>query len=248
MKISIITVVYNGAITIKDSIDSVISQTYPDIEYIIVDGLSKDNTLDIVRSYGDKIAKVVSEKDKGIYDAMNKGIGLATGDVVAILNSDDFYANNHVIADVMKEFQKDSSVECVYGDLEYVDQHDTTKIKRVWKSRPYRAGLFRTGWHPAHPSFFVKKSVYNAYGVFRLDLPIAADYELMLRFLHVHKIKSVYIPGFMVKMREGGTSNKSIKNIYKANLEVLKSWRVNHRFVPYWIFVTKPLSKVMQMR
>jgi len=247
MKISVITVVYNGERTIRDCIESVVSQTHTDIEYIVVDGASQDATMDIVRSYGNRIQKVISEPDKGIFDAMNKGIQNATGDVVALLNCDDLYADSEVLATVANAFNENPDAGCAYGDLYYVEQEDIEKVKRVWKSRVYTKGLFKTGWHPAHPTFFVKKEVYDKYGVFNLTLPVSADYEIMLRFLEKEHVCSVYIPKVMVRMRLGGNSNKSLKNILKGNKEVLQSWSLNGMRVPYWVFLFKPLSKLKQL-
>jgi glycosyltransferase len=245
MKVSIITVVYNNKNTIKDAIESVLNQTYKNIEYIIIDGGSTDGTVDIIKSYGDKIDKFISEKDNGIYDAMNKGLKLATGDIVGILNSDDFYASNDVIERVVKEFIE-KKVDSVYGDLVYVNAKNTDKIVRYWKSKPFKEGLFQKGWHPAHPTFFVKKEIYDKYGVFNLNFKIAADYELMLRFLEKHKISSSYIPEVFVKMRVGGESNQSIKNIIKANLESYKAWKENDLQISPIRMLAKPLSKVLQ--
>lgn len=204
MKISIITVVWNNVNTIKDAIESVLNQTYKNIEYIIIDGGSTDGTIEVIQSYGNKINKFVSERDEGIYDAMNKGIKLATGDVIGILNSDDFYKSNDVLETVAKEFMV-KDIDCLYGDLEYVDQSNTSKVVRYWKSKPYRKGLFQKGWHPPHPTFFVKREIYHKYGMFNTNFKIAADYELMLRFLEKYQIKSSYIPKVLVSMRLGGT-------------------------------------------
>jgi len=245
LKISIITVVYNNAETIKDAIESVLNQTYKNIEYIIVDGGSTDGTVEIVQSYGDKITKFVSEKDNGLYDAMNKGIGLSTGDVVGILNSDDFYKSNDILEIVANEFMS-KDIDCLYGDLEYVDDNDTSKVIRYWKSKPFKDGLFQKGWHPAHPTFFVKRVCYEKYGVFNLDFKIAADYELMLRFLERHWLKSSYIPKTFVKMRVGGKSNRSLSNIIRANLESYKAWKVNGLYINPFLFSLKPLSKIIQ--
>ena len=245
MKISIITVVWNNEKTIKNAIDSVLSQTYKNIEYIVVDGSSTDGTVKIVQSYGDKISKLLSEKDKGIYDAMNKGIRLATGDIVGILNSDDFYKSNDILEIVVNEFiNKD--IDCLYGDLEYVDSKDTSKVLRYWKSKVYKDGLFENGWHPAHPTFFIKREFYKKYGVFNLDFKIAADYEIMLRFLKKYQLKSSYINKTFVKMRVGGESNRSIKNIVKANLESYRAWEINGLNINPIIFLLKPLSKILQ--
>lgn len=245
MKISIITVVWNNAKTIKDAIDSVLSQTYKNIEYIIVDGGSTDGTVEIVRSYGNKISKFISEKDNGLYDAMNKGIRLATGDIVGILNSDDFYKSNDVLELVVNEFMS-KDIDCLYGDLEYVDANDTDKVIRYWKSKPFHVGLFQKGWHPAHPTFYVKRECYEKYGLFNFDFKIAADYEIMLRFLERYKLKSSYVNKTFVKMRVGGESNRSLKNIIKANIESYKAWKVNGLNINPVMLLLKPLSKVLQ--
>ncbi|GAB6045598.1 glycosyltransferase family 2 protein [Caminibacter profundus] len=245
MKVSIITVVYNNKDTIKDAIESVLNQTYQNIEYIIIDGNSNDGTIDIIKSYGNKIDKFISEKDNGIYDAMNKGIKLASGDIVGILNSDDFYVDNRVIEKVVEVF-KNKNVDSVYGDLVYVDKDNTNRIVRYWKSRGYQEGLFKKGWHPAHPTFFVKKEIYDQYGLFNLDFKIAADYEIMLRFLEKYKITSSYISEVLVKMRLGGESNRSIKNIIKANIECYKAWRVNNLNINPFIIIKKPFFKLFQ--
>jgi len=246
-RISIITVVKNNAQTIKDAIDSVLSQTYQNIEYIVVDGASTDGTVDIVQSYGDKIDKFISEPDNGLYDAMNKGIKLATGDIVGILNSDDFYIAEHVIEKVVKEFQE-KGVDSVYGDLVYVDASDTDKIVRYWESKPYKKGLFYKGWHPPHPTFFVRNEIYKKYGLFNLDFKIAADYEIMLRYLVKYEISCSYIPEVIVSMRTGGTSNKNLTNIIKANIECYKAWRKNKLKINPKTFLLKPLSKIFQYK
>jgi glycosyltransferase involved in cell wall biosynthesis len=245
MKISIITVVYNNKNTIRSAIESVLNQTYKNIEYIIIDGGSIDGTVDIIKSYGNKIDKFISEPDNGIYDAMNKGIKLSRGDIVGILNSDDFYAFNNVLEIVINEF-KSKNVDCLYGDLEYVDSKNINKVIRYWKSKPYKEGFFQKGWHPPHPTFFVKRECYEKYGLFNLDFKIAADYELMLRFLEKYKLKSSYIPKTIVKMRIGGESNKSLSNIIKANIESYKAWKVNDLYINPFMLSLKPLSKILQ--
>lgn len=245
MKISIITVTYNSAETVEDTIQSVVNQTYPDIEYIIVDGLSNDNTLDIVKKYGDKIAKVISEKDKGIYDAINKGVDLATGEVVAILNSDDLYSHNRVIESIMKTFT-DSGADAVYGDLVYVERNNTAKITRTWHSGQYKEGKFLKGWMPPHPSFFVKRWCYQRFGKFHTNFKTSADYELMLRFIHVNKIKLAYLPEILVRMRLGGQSNVSLANRLEANREDRKAWAMNGLKPGRLTLIRKPLSKVLQ--
>jgi glycosyltransferase len=244
--VSIITVVWNNAETIKDAIDSVLCQTYENIEYIVIDGASTDGTVEIVQGYGDKISKFISKKDKGIYDAMNKGIGLATGDIVGILNSDDFYKSNDVLDIVADEFMS-KGIDCLYGDLEYVDANDTEKIVRYWQSKEFKDGLFQKGWHPAHPTFFIRREFYDKHGIFNLDFKISADYEIMLRFLERYKLKSSYIHKTFVKMRVGGESSRSLSNILKANLESYKAWKVNGLYINPFMLLLKPLSKVLQL-
>lgn len=244
MKISIVTISYNSASTIKDTIESVLSQEGIDLEYVIVDGGSKDETCDIVRTYGDRIHQFVSEPDKGIYDGMNKGVALATGDIIGVLNSDDFYANNLVLSNVIEEFKK--GAEGVYGDLVYVNQSDTSKITRTWVSKPYKEGAFRKGWMPPHPTFFVKKEIYEKFGAYSLELSSAADYEFMLRVVHKHKIKLHYINEIFVKMRVGGKSNASFKNRVKANQEDRMAWKMNGLKPAPFTSIRKPLSKIGQ--
>jgi glycosyltransferase involved in cell wall biosynthesis len=242
MKISIITTTYNSAGTIEDTIKSVLSQVGVEIEYIIIDGGSTDGTLDIINKYKERVARVVSEPDGGMYEAMNKGIKLATGDVVGILNSDDFYASNNVIETVVKEFEK-TGADCVWGDLVYVDPNDLSRVVRDWRSSPYKEGNFQKGWHPPHPTLFVKKSVYDKYGVFRTDLSTAADYELMLRFLEKNKISSAYIPQLLVKMRAGGESNKSYYNLIRANWYCYKAFGLNGLKINPLFILKKPWFK-----
>jgi len=226
MKISIITSVYNNKETIKDAIESVVNQIYKDIEYIVIDGASSDGTIDIIKSYKDKITTFVSERDKGIYDGLNKGVSLATGDIIAFLHSDDLYANDAVVQMIADEFLKDSSLDGVYGDLIYTPKDDTSKVLRYWKSREFDMGLLKKGWMPAHPTFFVKREVYEKYGRFDLGFKIAGDYDFMLRVLSAG-IKVKYIPTVLYKMRVGGESNKSLKNIFQKSREDLYALKKN---------------------
>lgn len=245
MRVSIITVAYNSASTIRDTIDSVLSQDYPDLEYIIVDGNSKDETLSIVKEYGNRIDRVISEKDKGIYDAMNKGIALATGEVVGILNSDDFYADAHVISEVVRLFTQ-AQTDSVYGDLDYVKTIPPFEVVRKWRSGSFNALRFYKGWMPPHPSFFIMRSCYLQFGVFNLQFKRAADYELMLRMLLKHGVSSSHLPKVLVKMRVGGASNASIKARLEANKEDRMAWKVNG-LKPKWLtLVRKPFSKILQ--
>ena len=245
MKISIITVCYNSAATIADTIMSISKQTYPNIEYIVVDGLSKDNTVEIIQKNEGVISKWISEKDNGIYDAMNKGIAMATGDVIGILNADDVYADNNVLDDVMNAFN-DETISGVYGDLKYVQQNDLSKVIRFWKSGTYRPGKFLEGWMPPHPTFYVRKKVYDDYGVFRTDMPSASDYEFMLRVIHVKNIKLAYIPKVFVLMREGGLSNRSLQHRLNANRDDRRAWTVNGVQPKFYTLLMKPLSKILQ--
>jgi glycosyltransferase involved in cell wall biosynthesis len=244
MKVSIVTVAYNAASTIKDTIESVLSQKGIDLEYIIVDGGSKDDTVQIIESFGDQIHKFISEPDKGIYDGMNKGVKMATGDVVGILNSDDFYMDENVLQKVISKFTED--IQAVYADLVYVDQFDTDKITRTWVSKKYEEDAFIKGWMPPHPTFFVRKEIYDKFGYYSLELRSAADYEFMLRVIHKHKISMSYLPEVIVKMRAGGESNASFKNRLRANKEDRMAWKMNDLKPSPFTFIRKPLSKVSQ--
>lgn len=240
MKISIITTTCNSAATICDTLESVLSQTHKDWELIIQDGLSQDETLSVVRRYeplfGEKM-HVFSEKDEGLYDAMNRGIARATGDVVGILNSDDFYFDNHVLEDINKAME-DQSVDCIYGDLVYVLPNNKNRIVRIWKGSQYQKGAYQYGWHPAHPTFYAKRNFYKELGGFNTSYAISADFELMLRFIEVAKLRNQYIHRYFVKMRMGGESNGSLRNIIRGNRNILRAMRENGLkpsllFMPY---------------
>jgi len=247
MTISIITVVLNARLTIENTIESVLGQTYGNIEYIIIDGGSTDGTLDIVNKYKDKISKIVSEPDKGIYDGMNKGVKLASGDIIGILNADDIYDNRFVLETVVRAIAENNSDAC-YGDLVYVDRYDTDKIKRCWKSCEYKEGLLKKGWIPPHPTFFVKRSAYKDFGMFDINFPLAADYDLMFRFLERHKIKSCYIPQVLVKMRAGGSSNKGLSNLIRQNLEIARILKQNGINNYFKFFLFKIINKLRQFQ
>ncbi len=246
MKISIITVSYNSSATITDTIESVINQTFPNIEYIIVDGNSNDGTQEIVKSYGNKIATFISESDKGIYDAMNKGIQLATGDIVGILNSDDVYAAANVLEKVATCFAINANAEICYGDLNYVQSKNLNAITRIWKAGANNSKSFHYGWMPPHPTVFVRKEVYNKVGPFSIQLKSASDYEMMLRMFVKHQCKAVYIPFLLVKMRTGGMSNASFKNRVKANREDALAWKMNNLKPYFFTLPLKPLRKITQ--
>jgi glycosyltransferase involved in cell wall biosynthesis len=245
MKVSIITAAFNDVEYIGDCIGSVMSQDYHDIEYIVVDGGSTDGTIDAIKKYENGIDVWVSEPDNGVYDALNKGIRRATGDIIGFLHADDVYADNSVIRKVVDNIVRTRSQSC-YGDLLYVKRGDPSKTVRYWRSCDYVATLFSGGWMPPHPSFFVQRGAYELHGMFDLRLGSAADYELMLRFLKVCKITTSYIPEVLVKMRTGGISNISIKNRLRANRMDRLAWKVNGLRPPLLLPLRKPLSKIGQ--
>ncbi len=245
MKVSLITISYNSQETIEDTIKSVAAQDYKNIEYIVVDGASSDKTTDIIKSYDQHIHKWVSEPDKGIYDAMNKGVMLATGELVGILNSDDFYAHSGVITEIVRKISEHQT-DSIYADLVYVDREDTDKVTRKWISGHYVKGAFLKGWMPPHPTFFLKKSIYQKHGLYETSLKSAADYELMLRMLHKHEISTCYLPETITKMRVGGESNVSLKNRIRANKEDRKAWKMNGLQPNALTLIRKPLSKIKQ--
>lgn len=245
MKVSIITSCFNSEKTIEDTIQSVLSQTYPNIEYIIIDGKSIDKTLEIVNNYKTKVAKIISEEDNGIYDALNKGINIATGDIVGFLHSDDVFANSKVIENIVKLFNQ-TNADAIYADLHYVSKENTNKIIRNWKSGSYKHGMFLNGWMPPHPTVYIKKEVYNNFGKFNLDFKTAADYELMLRFFHKHKISLAYLNEVTIKMRVGGESNATVKNRINANKEDRKAWKINNLKPKFYTLWLKPIRKIFQ--
>jgi len=246
LKVSIITVVYNSRFTISDTIESVLSQDYSEIEYIIVDGLSSDGTQEIIRSYGDRITHFVSEKDKGIYDAMNKGIKIASGDIIGILNSDDFYVNNDVISTVVKEFEA-NNFDSVFADLVYVKREKPEKIVRYYDSSYFNLKKFAYGLMPAHLTFFVKRNIYERYGLFKIDYKIASDYELLTRFLSKYQISYSYIPKVIIKMRTGGLSTKSLKSNWILNKEIVRACAENGINTNIFKIYSKYFSKFLQL-
>ena len=243
MKISIITVVRNNKATIRDAIDSVLAQTYKDIEYIIIDGASSDGTVEVIESYKDQITKFVSEPDEGLYNAMNKGIALASGDIVGILNSDDFYIDEFVIEKVIKEF-KEKEVDSVYADLVFVKPKNLQKVLRYYDSSHFTPEKFAYGWMPAHPTFFVKKEIYDRYGVFREDLKIAADFDILARFLFTYRISYSYMQEVLIKMRIGGVST-SFSSIWINNMEQLQVCKNNAIDTNIFKIFSKYPSKIM---
>lgn len=244
MKVSVITAVRNGAETLRGCIESVQKQTIPS-EHIIIDGASTDGTFDIIAQYRSSIAKVISEPDKGIYDGLNKGIRLASGDVIGLLHGDDFYAHDKVLESVVRVFEE-QNVDSCYGDLLYVDKNDTDKVIRYWRASGYQPGKFKYGWMPPHPTFFVRREIYEKYGLFNTAFRIAADYELMLRFLEKCRISTYYISEVLIKMRLGGTSNKSLKNLFTKSSEDYKAWKVNNLNGGLHTILLKNFSKIPQ--
>ncbi|MEJ8756625.1 glycosyltransferase family 2 protein [Pontibacter sp. H259] len=245
MKVSIITIVYNNHETIADAIESVLNQTHPDIEYIVVDGMSNDGTVEVIRRYSNQITKFVSESDNGLYDAINKGIGLATGDVIGFLHSDDIFFSTESIAHVAAAFQANNT-DSIYGDLIYVQKSNTNKIVRTWISGKYKRESFLYGWMPPHPTFYVKREVYNKLGLYNTNFKSAADYELMLRYLYRFNLSTTYIPMKLVKMRVGGKSNITLKNRIRANQEDYKAWVTNNLKPPFYTRFLKPVRKLLQ--
>ncbi|MCH7534990.1 MAG: glycosyltransferase [Bacteroidetes bacterium] len=245
MKVSIVTISYNNGESLKQTIDSVLNQDYSNIEYIIIDGASTDNSMEVIRSYGDRIHRVVSEPDNGIYDAMNKGVELATGEVIGLVNSEDMLNSNDCISEIVKVFEL-TGADVVYGDLVVVKPVDQNKIIRYWRSGEYNRDAFRKGWMAPHMATYIKKKLYDQYGGYSPEFRISADYELMLRFMYKHKAKAVYVPKIIIKMLAGGVSNDSLKNYWISNYEVYKSWKVNGIRVSPFIILRKPLSKIFQ--
>lgn len=235
MKITVITVAYNSAATISDTLESVARQSYRDVEHLVIDGASKDNTVDIVRAIGNPRIRLISEPDKGIYDAMNKGLDHAAGEVVGFLNSDDFYSNDEVLTEVAKAFE-DPAVDACFADLVYVTT-DNRRVVRYWKSRPFERGSFAKGWCPAHPTFYVRRSAIERLGPFDLSYKLAADTEFMMRYLEKGHLKTAYVPKVWVRMRVGGATNVSLKNILSQNREIfhaLEKNGVSHSAFSFW--------------
>jgi len=243
IKISLITVTFNAESTIEKCIRSVIGQTHKNVEYIIIDGGSSDNTVQIINNSKNNIHHFLSEPDRGIYDAMNKGIKLATGDIVGMLNADDYFADNEVLAVIARSFNN-NDVQIVYGDLDYVDE--TGKVLRKWRSGIYRQGFFNRGWMPPHPTFYCKRKLFYQFGFYSLEYGTAADYELMLRFMHLNRLNAFYLQKVIIKMKIGGISNKSLFNRVKGLLFDFRAMRNNGISMPLFTMLLKPLRKIPQ--
>lgn len=244
MKVSIITATYNSAATIHDTLASLESQTYPDIEYIIVDGASKDNTLEVINHNCTRVSKIISEPDRGIYDALNKGIAVATGDIVGFLHSDDLLAYPEAITDLVNIFNI-GEYDAVYADLEYVQQNDISKVVRLWQSGNYNKQKLKYGWMPAHPTFYMRRSCYQKFNDFNLSYQIAADYDSILRYLWRENVRAGYLPQVLIKMRVGGISNRSLSTILRKMREDIQAMRSNGLFWPVTL-AWKNLSKIPQ--
>ncbi|MFT3885726.1 MAG: glycosyltransferase family 2 protein [Flavobacteriales bacterium] len=245
MKVSLITVCRNAADVLPGTLDSILEQQYTDIETIVIDGASTDGTSAVLARYHNRLSQVVSEPDKGIYDAMNKGLRLATGDIIGFVNAGDLLMTPATIGEVVQAFDR-SKADAVYGDILMVDEHDVHSVKRVWRSGAYRRSRFRGGWMPPHVATFFRKDVYDRFGHFRMDLRIAADYEILFRFLYKERVSAVHLPVLLVRFRLGGMSNGSIARILKANTEVRRAWRLNGTLAPPLLVTRKLWSKVMQ--
>ena len=242
MKVSIITITYNAENTIFNSLNSVLSQSHKNIEHIIIDGGSKDNTLKICKNFP-HISKIVSEPDKGVYDAFNKGLKLATGDIIGFLNSDDVFFNENSVQEIVNAFSNNEK-DIVYGNLDYVNEQG--KVIRNWKSKSYEIGLIKKAWMPAHPTFYCKKEVYNRLGGYNDSFKIGGDFELCLRYLEVNKVPSFYLNKKLVKMLVGGISNSGLKSKWTIYKEELRAFKINKVYVNPIIFFLYKLKKLKQ--
>ena len=250
MKISIITVSYNCEATIRDTLESVLNQTYLNIDYIVIDGNSKDKTIFIIKEYEKKFngkMRWISEPDNGLYDAMNKGIKMAKSNIIGFLNSDDVFFDCYALEKISKVFDNKNDIDAVYANLHYVSETDTSIIVRKWITGEKK--MFKKGWHPAHPALYIKKDIYEKYGLFNLKYKLASDFEIMLRFIEKYQIKTIYINEVIIKMRLGGKTNRSIYNIICQNIEILKAFHEHGINVNYLIYPVKRfVSKILQYK
>ncbi len=242
MTVTIITVVLNNEL-INSAIQSVLKQDYPHIEYIVIDGGSVDNTLKVIKGYGEEINKLVSEPDLGIYDAINKGIKLATGSIIGIMNSDDVFADNNVVSRVVAGFRNNPDAGAAYADILFTDKTDINKVRRYYSSGSFRPWMFRFGTAPAHPAFYVKRELFERYGMYKVNFDISGDFELLLRFLLIHQVNAVYIKDVWVKMRQGGVSTSGIRSILKQNAEIIGACKLNGIYTNSAMIYAKYLVK-----
>lgn len=250
MKISLITITYNSAKTLEDTLKSVVEQTYSDVEYIIVDGASKDKTVSIIEEYEPLFKgriKWISEPDKGLYDAMSKGIQMATGDVVGILNSDDFFTSRDVLKKVAEAFEQDSLLDAVYGDVHFVHPNNLNKCVRYYSSKVFKRDLMRMGFMPAHPSFYIRRECFEKYGLYKTDYKVAADFEFLLRVIYKAKIKTKYLPIDMVTMRTGGASTSGIESHKRIMNEHLRAFRENGLYTNRLLLSLRYIYKVEEL-
>lgn len=249
MNISIITITFNSAATLRDTIQSVLSQSYPNIEYILIDGASKDNTVEIIKEYAPLFKgrmRWISEPDKGLYDAMDKGIRMATGDIVGIINSDDYYHRTDVIAQVAERFQE-KGIQAIYGDVRFVHPDNLDKTVRYYSSKNFSPKLFRYGFMPAHPTFFTYRKYFDEFGYYKTDYRIAADYELLIRFLYTHHLNAKYLPLDFMKMRTGGASTASFKSNLLLNKEIVRACKENGIWTCMPLLFLKYFIKVFEL-
>ena len=246
MRITVITVAFNAADTIVDTLESVAAQTHSEVEHVVIDGGSRDGTIELIRAHGTHVATLVSEPDRGLYDAMNKGLQRATGEVIAFLNADDVYAHPNVLSRVAEVMSGEPELDACYANLVYVDRADTTRVVRVWRSRDYVPGLFRTGWMPAHPTLFVRRRVFDAHGTFDLQFRQQSDFDLTMRMFELGAIRSRFVPEFWVRMRAGGVSNRSLGAVLRGNYEAWRICKKNGLDVPPWFVLTKIASRFSQ--
>ena len=243
LKVTIITVTFNSAETIKDTLISVANQSYPLIEHIIVDGNSRDRTLEIVNNF-QSATKIISEPDNGIYDAMNKGIRIASGDIIGILNSDDFFSSEHVVEKIVDEF--DNETDAVFGDIAFVRPDDLDKIVRYYSGANWKPDKFKWGYMPPHPSFYLRKEHYQNLGLYQTDYKIASDYELLIRMLYKYKLRYKYLPKQIVTMRTGGVSTQNIKSRYVLNKEIIRGCSENGINTNMFFLSLKYFNKIFE--
>ena len=247
MRVSVITVCFNSAATLRDTINSVLAQSYPDIEYVVVDGSSTDGSLDILSEYRDQIATIISEPDEGIYDAMNKGIKACTGDIVGILNSDDFFASSTTIEDVVTEFENAPAADVIFGDLVYVSLHDLKTVTRYYSSKRFKPWKLRFGIMPPHPATFVRNEVYKTLGLYRLKYRISSDYEMFIRCLITAKLVYRRIDRVLVHMRPGGLSTSGIRSSILLNREIVQACADNGLYTNWLFLLPKIPFKLLEL-